>query len=140
QAHEQIAVVRDHVAQDLIGRTAERTAQARDADLVRAERARDLRVVASVIEPRREQALAQLVPFELIRGEDRDEVVDVGGRRDERGERLAAVPAQRAAATARAYGLPAIDRKARGGELQDALPEHDAPDPRHAVRKAGSAV
>ena len=43
----------------------------------------------------------QLVPLDLIRGDDRDEIVDVAHARDERAERALSVEAQRAAATAR---------------------------------------
>src|SRR3569623_379131 len=41
---------------------------------------------------------------------------------------------------ARAHDLPGLDRKARGMELPHALPEHDAPDARHAVRESRGAV
>ena len=137
QADEQIAVVRDHVAQDVVRPRAERAAQPGDRGVV-AERARERGVVGDVGDPRGQQALAQLVPLDLVRGQDRDEVVDVGRRGDEHREGLAAVPAQRPAPAAGPDDLPAIDRVPGVVELVVRLAEHDPADPRHAVRQPAS--
>jgi hypothetical protein len=132
--------VRDHVAQDLVRARTECTAQPRDIGFVGAERRGDRGVVGDVVDLAGDQPFAELVPLELVRRQDRDEIVDIGSRRDEHGERLPAIPAQGPAATARAHDLPALDRKARRPELDRALTEHDSADVRHAVGKARGAV
>ena len=114
--------------EDRVRARPERTAQPRDADLVGAERRRERDVVGDVLGAIHQQPLAQLVPLDLIRGEDRHEVVDVGARRDEHRERLPAVPAQRAAAATRAHDLPRLDRITGLDELREALAEHDPAD------------
>jgi hypothetical protein len=140
QAHEQVAVVREHVLQDVVRARAERAAQPDHAGRIAAERTRQRRVVGDVGDSRREQPLSQLVPLELVGGHDRDQVVDVRGRRDERCQGRLAIPAKWAPATARADDLPALDRQPGGPELLRALPEDDAPDPGHAVGQATRRV
>ena len=104
QAHEQVAVVRDHVAQDVVRARAERAAQPRDARGVRAERRGERVVVGDVGRSapasRRSRSLFHSIWY-AVRIGTRSSMSE--RRRDEHGERLAAVPAQRAAPAAGAH-------------------------------------
>ncbi len=132
--------MREDHAERLVGARAERVAEARDAGRIDAECGRECGIVRDIGQPRGDQAIVELVPLDLVRGQDRDQVVDIGGRRDERRERRAAVPAQRAPAAARAHRGPALDIESGLAELTVVLAEHDAADARHALGQPARAV